>query len=133
MTISEPRVGCGAAIVIDERILLIQRLADPEAGAWGLPGGKVDLFEPVPRAVEREIAEELGIVILANELLCVVDHIDQDAGYHWVAPVYRVGAFTGEPRVMEPAKHSGVAWFALDDLPSPLTSSTVAAVRALKA
>lgn len=132
MTVSEPRVGCGAAIVIDRRILLIRRLTDPEAGAWSLPGGKVDLYEAVPRAVEREVAEELGIVIVADDLLCVVDHIGEAQGYHWVAPVYRVGAFTGEPQVMEPTKHDAVDWFALDDLPSPLAASAVAAVSALR-
>ena len=129
---TEPRLGCGAAIVVDGAVLLIRRLTEPEAGHWGLPGGKVDLYEAVPRAVEREVAEELGIVIVADDLLCVVDHIGEAQGYHWVAPVYRVGAFTGEPRVVEPSKHAAVAWFGLDDLPSPLAASAVAAARALR-
>lgn len=32
-----PRVGCGAAIVKDDQLLLVQRRRDPEAGCWGLP------------------------------------------------------------------------------------------------
>jgi 8-oxo-dGTP diphosphatase len=66
---AEPRVGCGAAIVADGRILLIRRLTAPEAGHWGIPGGKIDLFEPAPAAAAREIAEEIGIMIEPRDLL----------------------------------------------------------------
>lgn len=61
MEYTEPRLGCGAAIVIDGRILLVRRLRDPEAGRWGLPGGKVDLYETVAAAIEREIKPTLTI------------------------------------------------------------------------
>lgn len=70
----QPRVGCGAAIVRDGRILLIKRKRAPEAGCWGLPGGKVDWLEPVERAVCREIEEELGIALERATLLCVGSH-----------------------------------------------------------
>lgn len=131
MTFSEPRVGCGAAIVADGRILLLLRRTAPEAGYWGLPGGKVDLFEPAARACEREIAEELGIGIVADTLLCHADHIDRALGIHWVAPIYRVTGFTGEPRILEPEKHGGLDWFPLDALPPNLTTPTRAARAAL--
>lgn len=127
----QPRVGCGAAILKDGKLLLVHRRRDPEADHWGLPGGKVDFLEPVPRAVEREITEELGIGIEAKRLLCLVDMIDAGRGEHWVAPVYLVEDFTGEPAVQEPEALHGCGWFALDDLPSPLTQATVEAVRAL--
>ena len=130
MAFTEPRVGCGAAIVVRGRILLIKRLSDPEAGCWGLPGGKVDLYEAVPAAVEREIKEELGIEIEAKALLCLVDHIDSAAGYHWVAPVYPVTEFAGQPEILEPHKHGGLEWFPVDAPPDALTYPTVVALRA---
>lgn len=80
-----PRVGCGAAIMMDDRLLLVRRRRDPEAGCWGLPGGKVDPFEPVADAAAREINEELGIIIRPSELLCLVDQIDRTEGHHWIA------------------------------------------------
>ncbi|WP_445678734.1 NUDIX hydrolase [Radicibacter daui] len=130
---TEPRVGCGAAIVDgDGRLLLIQRLTEPEAGCWGLPGGKVDLFEVAAEATAREIAEELGITIVAQELLCFVDQIDRVAGIHWVSPVYLIRNFTGTPTILEPHKHGGLGWFALADLPAKLTVPTQFAARALK-
>ena len=126
-----PRVGCGAAVVRDGKLLLVQRLTEPEAGRWGLPGGKVEPFEPVRLAVRREIEEELGILIEDAGLLCLVEMIDRAVGEHWVAPVYRVAAFTGEPENREPAKHAGFGWFTLDALPADLTIAAAQAAAAL--
>lgn len=128
-----PAVGCGAAILNDaNQILLLRRLKQPEAGCWGLPGGKVDPFETVPAAVIREVQEETGLNVQLGALLCVVDQIDPVAGTHWVAPVYRVQQYTGQPHICEPHKHDGLEWFALDALPPPLTIATQQAVAALK-
>lgn len=131
MTFSEPRVGCGVAIVQDGRILLMRRLKAPEPGHWGIAGGKIDLFETAPEAAAREIAEELGLTVRADDLLCFVDQIDREAGTHWVSPVYLATDVEGEPRNMEPAKCGGVDWFSLDALPAPLTTAAAAAVAAL--
>jgi len=127
----EPRSGCGVAIVVDGRILLLQRSRDPERGCWGIPGGKVELFETVEQAARREIREELGIGLGPLRLIAVTDQIDRDGGTHWIAPVLLATSIEGEPRNVEPAKHAAIAWFALDDLPHPLTASTRAAVDAI--
>jgi ADP-ribose pyrophosphatase YjhB (NUDIX family) len=126
-----PRAGCGAAILRDGKLLLVRRSKDPEARCWGLPGGKIDPFEPVRTAVRREIREELGIELLDERLLCIVDLIDRAHGEHWVSPVYLAQAFTGEPRNCEPEKHSDLGWFALDALPQPLTAAAESAARHL--
>jgi 8-oxo-dGTP diphosphatase len=132
MAFTEPRLGCGAAIVVDGRILLIRRLTDPEAGCWGLPGGKVDLYETAAAATEREIREELGLAIEASSLLCVVDQIDRTRGEHWFAAVYLVTRFTGDPAIARPDKHGGLGWFALDATPDALTRPTIVALRVLR-
>ncbi len=126
-----PRVGCGAAIIENGKLLLVQRRRAPEAGCWGLPGGKVDPFERVADAVEREIFEELGIVIRPTALLCVVDQIDRESGDHWVAPVFRVDRHDGIPAIREPETLGDMGWFALDALPMPLTEATKQAVQAI--
>ena len=118
-----PGAGCGAAILDDEgRLLLIQRLKEPEAGAWGLPGGKIDFGERAEDTARREIEEELGVQIELTGLACIAETIDKGDGRHWVAPVYSARIVSGEPRVMEPHKHGGWGWFALDDLPDALTT-----------
>ncbi|MCP1241580.1 NUDIX domain-containing protein [Acetobacter lambici] len=129
----QPAVGCGAFILRDGGLLLIRRVKAPEAGCWGLPGGKVDPFETTAQAAMREVREEVGLELQAGPLLCVVDQIDRAVGTHWVAPVYTVGPVRGEPYLCEPHKHDGLGWFALDALPHPLTVATQVAVQAFNA
>jgi ADP-ribose pyrophosphatase YjhB (NUDIX family) len=128
----EPRVGCGAVILRGGEILLLRRIRPPEAGCWGIPGGKVDPYETLPDAVRREVEEETGLRLGGLELLCVVDQIDRDEGAHWVAPAYVALTFEGEARNCEPEKHSGLGWFGLDALPQPLTTPTRVALEALR-
>ena len=120
-----PEAGCGAAIRNEDgQLLLIQRLTQPEAGCWGLPGGKIDFGEEAKTATAREIAEELGIEIHVEVIACLTETIGGEDGRHWVAPVYNAHILSGTPRVMEPAKHGGWGWFNLDDLPEKLTTPT---------
>ncbi len=121
----QPEVGCGAAILDGEgRLLLIQRLREPEAGCWGLPGGKIDFGERAEQAAVREIAEELGIRVTIERLACVTEIIDAGDGRHWVSPVYQARIISGEPSIREPDKHGGWAWYALGELPEALTTPT---------
>ena len=115
----------------DGKLLLVRRRRDPEAGCWGLPGGKVDPFEPIADATAREIREELGIVIRPTELLCVVDQIDRMKGHHWIAPVFQIKHYEGTPAIMEPDALLDLGWFEVDALPAPLTQATTQAVAAM--
>jgi ADP-ribose pyrophosphatase YjhB (NUDIX family) len=119
-------------MIRDGRILLMRRLKAPEAGCWGIAGGKVDLYETAAEGARREIAEELGVQIAADDLLCIVDQIDREAGDHWLSAVYLAERFTGEPSILEPHKHGGLGWFDLDDAPQPLTAAAAAAIAAFK-
>ncbi|MBA2553734.1 MAG: NUDIX domain-containing protein [Geodermatophilaceae bacterium] len=60
-------------IVVDsaDRVLLFQiRPDDPEAGGiWFTPGGGIEEGEDVRRAAARELAEETGLVVSADELV----------------------------------------------------------------
>lgn len=124
--------GCGAAIRdASGRLLLIQRLTEPEAGAWGLPGGKIDFGEPAQETARREIAEELGIDIDILRLACMSEIIDAGDGRHWVSPIYEARIIFGAPHVQEPDKHGGCDWFALDDLPQDLTTPTRAYIASI--
>jgi ADP-ribose pyrophosphatase YjhB (NUDIX family) len=130
LTPPRPRIGCGAAVLDAQgRLLLVKRRRPPEADHWGVPGGKLDWGESARTCAEREIAEELGIVVVAGPVLCVTDMIAPD--HHWVAVTYRVERFEGEPAIQEPQALAGWGWFALHALPAPLTQATLDAVGAL--
>ena len=131
--IAYPEVGCGAAIFDPSgRLLLIQRLTEPEAGAWGLPGGKIDFGEPAREAAHREIAEELGIHIEVTGLACMAEILDQGDGRHWVSPIFFARVVSGTPCLMEPEKHGGFGWYTLDALPPRLTTPTHALLASLE-
>lgn len=120
-----PGAGCGAAIRnVDGEILLIKRLTEPEAGAWGLPGGKIDFGETARDATAREIKEELGIDIKVGALACMSEIINKGDGRHWVSPIFHAHIIAGKPSIQEPEKHGGWNWFAVDDLPENTTTPT---------
>jgi 8-oxo-dGTP diphosphatase len=127
-----PRVGCGAAIVRDGRILPIKRLKALEAGCWNLPGGKVDFLERIEDAIVRETGEEIGVAIELAGMLCVTQMIGVD-GQHWVSPVFLARLVHGEPENREPLKHTEVEWFGLDSPPTLLAEAAKEAIEALNA
>jgi 8-oxo-dGTP diphosphatase len=45
------------------RTLLIKRKHDPFAGKWAIPGGFIEMDEPVEAAARRELREETGLHI----------------------------------------------------------------------
>lgn len=64
-----PRVGSALVVRDGKKILLARRNKDPSMGKWVLPGGKIEPFESIASAGEREIREETGIDV------AVADHI----------------------------------------------------------
>jgi ADP-ribose pyrophosphatase YjhB (NUDIX family) len=127
-----PGVGCGLVIQrADGRVLLCKRLKAPEARFWNIVGGKVDLMERSIDAARREAEEESGLKIGAVDFLCLAEEIIPNDGQHWVSLIYVTRDFTGEPTLTEPDKLSEIGWFALDDLPQPLSAFSVKAFAAM--
>jgi ADP-ribose pyrophosphatase YjhB (NUDIX family) len=87
-----PRVGVGAVVLHDGRVLLVRRGGQPSLGKWTLPGGLVELGETTAEAVRRELSEECGIDIAVLGLAGVVDRVVRDADgrvrYHYVIVDY---------------------------------------------
>jgi 8-oxo-dGTP diphosphatase len=128
-----PGVGTGLAILRDGKLLLYRRTRPPEAQHWSIVGGKVDFGESSEAAARREAEEESGLKIGAIDLLLHSEQFETIDGQHWVSMIYRTTDITGNPRVMEPEKLPEFGWFALDNLPSPLSRFAADAVRAIKA
>ena len=83
-----PRVGVGAVVLHEGRVLMVRRGGQPSSGKWSLPGGLVELGETTADAARREILEECGCVIRLAGLAGVFDRIVHDAEgrvrYHYV-------------------------------------------------
>ena len=86
-----PLVGVGAVIVQDGRVLLVKRGTEPLLGHWSLPGGMLELGEPLTAGVVREVNEETGLKVEAGELIELLDCIHRRGGrvcYHYVIADY---------------------------------------------
>jgi len=113
-----------AAVVVDGggRILMVERGRPPSQGMWALPGGLLDLGEPVRAGVAREVLEETGAEIEIVDLVDLFEPIHRDATgrirYHYVVidfwAHYRGGDVAAADDVDD------VAWVSvakLEDLP----------------
>ena len=83
-----PRVGVGAIVLHEGRVLLVKRGHAPGLGLWSVPGGLVDLGETTVDAARREVDEETGLTVRIAGLVGVLDRVTRDAEgrvrYHWV-------------------------------------------------
>lgn len=127
-----PRLGVGAVILDDEnRILLILRKRHPEAGTWSIPGGKVEPYETLERAVVREIKEEVDLDVEIDRLLCTAETVAPETEEHWVSILYVVRVTGGTATNREPVALGDLQWFPLDKLPENLACFTIPAIEAL--
>ena len=80
-----------AVIVNDDgEILLTKRQVPPFQGEWVMPGGKIDLGEPITKALKREVLEEVGLQVEVQELVDVFEHVTPgENNYHFVILYYR--------------------------------------------
>src|ERR1700732_1412588 len=110
-----PPLPADVVAEVGDRIVLIERKNFPPG--WAIPGGFVEIGEPVERAAIREAREETSLEVDLRALLGVYSRPDRDPRGHTVSVVY-VGRAHGEPRAADDAK--GIALFAPDAAPAPL-------------
>jgi 8-oxo-dGTP diphosphatase len=95
-----------------DEFLMIRR-ADGVAkpGTWCFPGGHVEAGETPRRAVQRELLEELGIVVQPTQRLGAIRVLDS----RHILAVWRVHHVSGEFRI---ARHeiADMRWVALQDI-----------------
>jgi 8-oxo-dGTP diphosphatase len=112
------------AVVVDEaeRVVLTRRAVPPFEGLWVMPGGKIDLGEPILGAVHREVREEIGIAVSVGGLVDVFEHLtpgpDND---HFVILYYRCTPLDAElqPNPAEVAEARWVPRTELSGYPMP--------------
>lgn len=96
-------------------VVLIERKHEPLG--WALPGGFVDVGEPVEEAAFREAAEETNLRIELQALLGVYSDPERDPRGHTASVVY-VATATGEPQAMDDA--AALKAYEVAELPTQL-------------
>ncbi len=78
-----PRVRVAAAIIIDERLVLVRHRVGT-ARYHLLPGGGVRYRETLEEALIREVEEETGLAVALGQPLIISDTIDPQGPRHLV-------------------------------------------------
>ncbi len=112
------RVGVGAVIFQEGKVLLVLRKNEPAGGWWAIPGGKVRSGERLEEALRREIREETGLEISPREVVYVFDLIEKEPGgglrRHYVIIDYDATVSGGRLRAGDDALKA--RWFTAEEL-----------------
>ena len=79
------------AVIVNDagQVLLTRRSVPPFQGEWVMPGGKIDLGEPITAALQREVMEEVGLQVEVEDLVDVFEHVTPGAdNYHFIILYY---------------------------------------------
>lgn len=115
----------------DGRVLAARRPAHKsQGGLWELPGGKVEPGEGDATALERELAEELGVRVAVGATLAQAVHTYPEKTVRLVALACTL--VRGEPQALE---HQALRWLGSAELHlvewAPADLPLLPAVRAL--
>ncbi len=114
MTFPGPRLGVGAIVVDNGRLLMVRRGKEPGRGLWTLPGGHLEQGELLAEAVRREVLEETGVEVEVGDLAGIFEVLGDP---HFVILDFLV-TVTGD-RDLEPSGDVEEArWVPLDDVPA---------------
>jgi len=115
----KPWLSVDGIIVIDGKIVLIERGHEPFKGKFVLPGGIVEYGERVEDCVVREMKEETGLDTRVIALSGVYSEPDRDPRGHFITIAFNLDVIGGKLVAGDDA--AGVHLFEVDDLPEMAT------------
>ncbi len=116
----EPKVSVIARIVHAKRILLIQRAVNPNRGAWGFPGGFLNVNEMPITALQREVREETSLDIAVQTLLGIFPMEGRGPGIPGIVLAYACICLS-DPEDLRPADDAQQArWCTTHQMPTPI-------------
>lgn len=113
-----PKLAALAVLISGNRVLLVKRRNEPDAGLWGFPGGHVDFGETAMDAAARELQEETGVDGRPLSYLTNVDVIvrDPEGGiqFHFLLAAVKCEYVSGHPKARDDV--SDAQWQTIDDV-----------------
>jgi ADP-ribose pyrophosphatase YjhB (NUDIX family) len=108
----------GVVIVNGGRLLLVQRMNQPNQGMWAVPGGKVALGETMRNAARREVREETGLEVEIGDVVWAGDAIGpgDPPEWHFCLVDFSGAVVGGDVRAGDDA--SEVRWVPLSEVES---------------
>ncbi|MGN6168139.1 MAG: NUDIX hydrolase [Solirubrobacteraceae bacterium] len=118
-----PKVDVRAAVIAQERILLVQERDD---GGWALPGGWADVGESAGEAAVRETREEAGIEVRPEKLIALYERERRGHPPHpeFSYKIFLACGVRGVPEPRGGAETLDAAFFVPEELP-PLSAARV--------
>ena len=114
---SAPTLSLVDKVASPTRVLLIQRLRDPFAGGWALPGGFMEIDETAEQAAIRELAEETSLVIDTVHQIGAYSAVDRDPRTRVITVAFLAIHRPGDDPVAADDA-ADTRWFPIDRLPS---------------
>jgi len=106
------------AILISNRysVLLIERGREPFKGKWALPGGFIDMDEPLDVACRRELLEETGLSVGELKQFKAYGGVERDPRHRTISVLFY--SFLDEELIPHAGDDAAKAqWFGIDQLP----------------
>jgi 8-oxo-dGTP diphosphatase len=95
----------------DGAILLTKRAIPPYLGKWVMPGGKIDMGEPITAALKREVMEEVGLDVHVEGLIDIYEIVPSDEHReHYVILYYLASPKSDGVVLHNEGEISEVAW-----------------------
>jgi 8-oxo-dGTP diphosphatase len=94
----------------DGHILLTKRAIPPYLGKWVMPGGKIDLGEPITAALKREVMEEVGLDVHVEGLIDIYEIVPSDEHREHYVILYYLASPKSDDVVLNEGEISEVAW-----------------------
>ena len=123
-------VGVGGFLIRDGRLLVVRKTYGPWAGLWTIPSGYVEPRESIVRTIEREVAEEAGVVGRAEDIVGVRNLVTSRVNDTFL--MFTMSYVAGEPRP-DGTEVNDAAFVAVDELArseeaAPFTKAMIARV-----
>lgn len=98
-------------------VLLIKRKHEPYAGCWALPGGFIEMDEPLEAAAARELREEAGLQDIALEQIGAFGDPNRDPRGRTISIAYAGIVDWRDHTLQANDDAADVSWLLVDELP----------------